>query len=270
MTEKWAKINFWPWPPVARFLQTFALKCLYKMQFSIGTPGPVMLYIQLAVDWRLTSELLIALGCSRVVSDFLDPMFFAPLTSIILISESTTLTPTANTTHFPTSKGNQRSVADPDSPRPSSSTLSSKQKIFVGAGVFGCVVFVVFFGIGIYCHQRKKKLGKGAKYGLDCSPKQSEITVEYIAQDSSVVGSSPSCELTVPMMRQESRNLTKVSEVDMSVGENWEIGRELINLQEVLGEGAFGRVMKAEVFGIPNMPFRCHVAVKMLKGGFCI
>ena len=128
----------------------------------------------------------------------------------------------------------------------------------------------MFFGIGIYCHQRKKKLGKGAKYGLDCSPQQSEMAVEYIAQDPSVVGSSPSCELTVPMMRQESRNLTKVSEVDMSVGENWEIGRELINLQEVLGEGAFGRVMKAEVFGIPNMPFRCHVAVKMIKGEFCI
>ena len=93
------------------------------------------------------------------------------------------------------------------------------------------------------------------------------MAVEYIAQDPSVVGSSPSCELTVPMMRQESRNLTKVSEV---VGESWEIGRELINLQEVLGEGAFGRVMKAEVFGIPNMPFRCYVAVKMLKGEFCI
>ena len=96
------------------------------------------------------------------------------------------------------------------------------------------------------------------------------MAVEYIAQDPSVVGSSPSCELTVLMMRQENRNLHEVSEVDMSVGENWEIGRELINLQEVLGEGAFGRVMKAEVFGIPNMPFRCHVAVKMLKGEFCI
>ena len=175
-----------------------------------------------------------------------------------------TLTPTS------TSKGNQSSVANPDSPRSSSSTLSSKQKIFVGAGVFGCVVFAVLFGIGIYCHQRKKKLGKGAKYGVHSSPKQSEMAMEYIAQDPSVVGSSPSCELTVPMIRQESRNLTKVSEVDMSLGENWEIDRELINLQEVLEEGAFGRVMKAEVFGIPNMPFRCHVAVKMLKGGFCI
>ena len=96
------------------------------------------------------------------------------------------------------------------------------------------------------------------------------MAVEHIAQDLSAVGSSPSCELTVPIMRQENRNLTKVSKVDMSVGENWEIERERINLQEVLGEGAFGRVMKAEVFGIPNMPFRCHVAVKMIKGEFCI
>ena len=176
-----------------------------------------------------------------MVSDFLDPMFFAPLTSIFLISELTT-----------------------------SSSSSSKQKIFVGAVVFGCVVFAVFFGIGIYCHQRKKKLGKGAKYGLDCSPQQSEMAVEYIAQDPSVVGFSPSRELTVPLMRQENRNLTKVSEVDMSVSENWEIDRELINLQEVLGEGAFARVMKAEMFGIPDMPFRCHVAVKMIKGEFCI
>ena len=171
-----------------------------------------------------------------MVSDVLDPMFFASLTSIFLISESSSL---------------------------------SKQKIFVGAVVFGCVVFAALFGIGIYCYQRKK-LGKGAKYGLDCSPQQSEMAVEYIAQDPCVVGSSPSCVLAVPMMSQESRNLTKVSEVDMSVGENWEIDRELINLQEVLGEGAFGRVMKAEVFGFPNMPFRCHVAVKMIKGEFCI
>ena len=171
-----------------------------------------------------------------MVSDVLDTMFFAPLTSIFLISESSSL---------------------------------SKQKIFVGAVAFGCLVFAALFGIGIYCYQRKK-FGKGAKYGLDFSPQQSEMAVEYIAQDPCVVGSSPSCVLAVPMMSQESRNLTKVSEVEMSVDENWEIDRELINLQEVLGEGAFGRVMKAEVFGFPNMPFRCPVAVKMIKGEFCI
>ena len=65
-------------------------------------------------------------------------------------------------------------------------------------------------------------------------------------------------------------NLTQVSEVEMPLDEKWEIDREIISLQEVLGEGAFGRVMKAEVLGMPNMPFRFNVAVKMLKGKFFI
>ena len=108
------------------------------------------------------------------------------------------------------------------------------------------------------------------------SPTPNEITVEYRAHDPSVGGSLSSCESTAPLMRQPSlrsrlaSNLTQVSEEDMPLDEKWEIDRELISLQEVLGEGAFGRVMKAEVFGMPNMPFRLNVAVKMLKGKFCI
>ena len=108
------------------------------------------------------------------------------------------------------------------------------------------------------------------------SPTPNEITVEYKAHDPSVGGSLSSCESTAPLMRQPSlrsrlaSNLTQVSEEDMSLDEKWEIDRELISLQEVLGEGAFGRVMKAEVLGMPNMPFRLNVAVKMLKGKFCI
>ena len=108
------------------------------------------------------------------------------------------------------------------------------------------------------------------------SPTPNEITVKYRAHDPSVGGSLSSCESTAPLMRQPSlrsrlaSNLTQVSEEDMSLDEKWEIDRELISLQEVLGEGAFGRVMKAEVVGMPNMPFRLNVAVKMLKGKFCI
>ena len=115
-----------------------------------------------------------------------------------------------------------------------------------------------------------------AKYGLVNSSKPNEIAVGYRAHYPSVGGSLSSCESTAPLMRQPSlrsrlaSNLTQVSEEDMSLDEKWEIDRELISLQEVLGEGAFGRVMKAEVFGMPNMPFRLNVAVKMLKGKFCI
>ena len=164
-----------------------------------------------------------------------------------------------------------------ESPRPllSSSSSSSKKIIFV---VLVPVSFflIVLFGFRFYLFHRKMKLAKEAKYGLVNSPKPNEISVEYRAHDPSVGGSLSSCGSTAPLMRQPSlrsrlaSNLTQVSEEDMSLDEKWEIDRELISLQEVLGEGAFGRVMKAEVLGMPNMPFRLNVAVKMLKGKFCI
>ena len=40
MDKIWAKFNFWPWPPVARFLQTFALKFHYNEGKIICTPPP--------------------------------------------------------------------------------------------------------------------------------------------------------------------------------------------------------------------------------------
>ena len=153
---------------------------------------------------------------------------------------------------------------------------NAKRKILIAVLVAAFVFFTVFFGIGFYLYQRKMKLAKEAKYGLVNSLNPTEIAVEYRAHDPSVGGSLSSCGSTAPLMRQRSlrsrlaSNLTQVSEEDMPLDEKWEIDRELISLQEVLGEGAFGRVMKAEVFGMPNMPFRLNVAVKMLKGKFCI
>ena len=142
--------------------------------------------------------------------------------------------------------------------------------------VTASVFFIVVFGIGFYLYRRKMKLAKEAKYGLVNSPKPNEIAVEYRAHDPSVGGSLSSCGSTAPLMRQRSlrsrlgSNLTQVSEVEMPLDEKWEIDREIISLQEVLGEGAFGEVMKAEVLGMPNMLFRFKVEVKMLKGKFSI
>ena len=177
-----------------------------------------------------------------------------------LISETTASPPETNATFSQVTNG---------TPRPS---VESPILIAVLASVF----FIVLFGIGVYLYQRKMKLAKEGDYGLVNSPTPNEITVEYRAHDPSVGGSLSSCESTAPLTRQPSlrsrlaSNLTQVSEEDMPLDEKWEIDRELIRLQEVLGEGAFGRVMKAEVFGMPNMPFRLNVAVKMLKGKFCV
>ena len=191
-----------------------------------------------------------------------------------LIAETTASPPETNATSWQDTNGNLRPPAE--SPGPLLSSSSSKRKILIAVLVAASVFFIVLFGIGFYLYRRKMELAKEAKYGLVNSPKPNEIAVEYRAHDPSVGGSLSSCGSTAPLMRQRSlrsrlgSNLTQVSEVEMPLDEKWEIDREIISLQEVLGEGAFGRVMKAEVLGMPNMPFRFNVAVKMLKGKYCI
>lgn len=153
---------------------------------------------------------------------------------------------------------------------------SSKKNIYIAVFVVAGAVTVAAFGVGFYYCHRRLKLAKDAKSGLVYSAKPSETGVQYKAHDPSVGGSSSSYGSTVPLLRQRSlrsrlgSNLTQVSEVEMPLDEKWEIDREHVSLLGVLGEGAFGRVMKAEVIGMPNMPFRFDVAVKMLKGELCI
>ena len=179
-----------------------------------------------------------------------------------LISETTASPPETNATFWQVTNGTLRP--------------SAESPILIAVLVPASVFFIVLFGIAFHLYQRKMKLAREGNYGLVNGPTPNEITVEYRAHDPSVGGSLSSCESTAPLTRQPSlrsrlaSNLTQVSEEDMPLDEKWEIDRELIRLQEVLGEGAFGRVVKAEVVGMPNMPFRLNVAVKMLKGKFCI
>ena len=188
-----------------------------------------------------------------------------------LISETTASPPETNATFWQVTNGNPRpsTTKTPRPPRPSLPSSSSEQLILIAVLVAAGVLLMVFFGTGFFLYQRKMKLAREANYGLVNSPKPNEIAVEYRAHDPSVGGSLSSCESTAPLMRQPSlrsrlaSNLTQVSEENMPLDEEWEIYRELISPQEFLGEGAFGRVMKAQLFGL-------NVAVKMLNGKFCI
>lgn len=63
-------------------------------------------------------------------------------------------------------------------------------------------------------------------------------------------------------------NLSQVSEYELPLDEEWELDRSLITLLDTLGEGAFGRVVKAESIGLKNMPYCSFVAVKMLKSKY--
>lgn len=52
----------------------------------------------------------------------------------------------------------------------------------------------------------------------------------------------------------------------MPYEEAWEIDRSHLVLSDILGEGAFGRVLKAEAPGLNDSSNTATVAVKMLKG----
>ncbi|BES89965.1 Fibroblast growth factor receptor, partial [Nesidiocoris tenuis] len=58
-----------------------------------------------------------------------------------------------------------------------------------------------------------------------------------------------------------------VSEYELPLDGDWEFPRSSLELSEVLGEGAFGKVVKAEARGIAQPDFSSIVAVKMLKEG---
>lgn len=194
-------------------------------------------------------------------------------TSCILILE-TTASPT-EWTNKPLGNSTLSHGREYSEPEDAAASSPSKKNIYIALFVTAGFLLLAFGGGFYFCH-RKLKFAKDAKYGLVYSPKPLETTVQYRSHEPSVGGSSSSYGSTVPLIRQRSlrsrlgSNLTQVSEVEMPLDEKWEIDRENINLLEVLGEGAFGRVMKAEVLGLPNMPFRFEVAVKMLKGEPCI
>ena len=62
------------------------------------------------------------------------------------------------------------------------------------------------------------------------------------------------------------RSFVFQDEFELPYDEEWEIDESQLSIkEELLGEGAFGLVMKAEAYDLPGYP-KCHtVAVKMLR-----
>ncbi|XP_022914884.2 fibroblast growth factor receptor homolog 1-like isoform X2 [Onthophagus taurus] len=58
-----------------------------------------------------------------------------------------------------------------------------------------------------------------------------------------------------------------ISEYELPMDSDWEIPRESLHLGKSLGEGAFGKVMKAEAIDVVKAGVSSIVAVKMLKEG---
>ncbi|XP_047508210.1 fibroblast growth factor receptor homolog 1-like isoform X2 [Pieris napi] len=82
--------------------------------------------------------------------------------------------------------------------------------------------------------------------------------------------------LLMPVVKIEKQKLSQVqknteammmSEYELPVDIDWEVPRESLSLGKVLGEGEFGKVVKADCLGILKPGVQSVVAVKMLKEG---
>lgn len=71
----------------------------------------------------------------------------------------------------------------------------------------------------------------------------------------------------IEKQKSHSVNDAMISEYELPMDSDWEIKRDFLTLGKSLGEGAFGKVVKAEFMGLQKAGVNAVVAVKMLKEG---
>ena len=140
--------------------------------------------------------------------------------------------------------------------------------------VIGAFLFVIVStGILLCMWRKRRKRGsfKAPRLVSNGQTEQAEIPLSSLQANSRTrILSNTSITSTALFQRQRTRlgssRLVQLSEVDVPLDKDWEFDRSQLRFMEVLGEGAFGRVVKAEAIGLPSSPNWTTVAVKMLKG----
>jgi hypothetical protein len=110
--------------------------------------------------------------------------------------------------------------------------------------------------------------------------KEEELRIAYEAESKSLPQSPVRRFLAMNSVRSSSGSLTGevifrgqigsygdgFAHISIPLDKKWEIEREQLRIDGQLGEGAFGRVLKATAIGVPGLPQKHTVAIKTLKG----
>ncbi|XP_037933193.1 fibroblast growth factor receptor homolog 1 [Teleopsis dalmanni] len=138
------------------------------------------------------------------------------------------------------------------------------------------VLLLLFFGsIFMVYVLRKLKHEKLLKQRIETVHQWTKKVIIYKPPSSD---SGNSCDLQMPVIKIEKQRTTfqtssnmdssqAFNEYEFPLDSNWEINRNQLTLSSTLGEGAFGRVVRAEASGLTHAPPNSTtiVAVKMVK-----
>ncbi|NP_001037558.1 fibroblast growth factor receptor precursor [Bombyx mori] len=145
----------------------------------------------------------------------------------------------------------------------------------LGAMFFVAAIIVVMVFKKLKREKLKKQLAIETARAVIVTHWTKKVTVEKPQMNGSPNTTGEA--LLMPVVKIEKQKLSQVqnntsdsmmmSEYELPMDIDWEVPRESLSLGKVLGEGEFGKVVKAECIGILKPGLQSVVAVKMLKEG---